>query len=193
MGVAKAKTNVPRTKPPGRKRSGWAAYGFLAGALLLGIAAGLTYFTSSLRLPTVSALTEATGAAKPDDTTAAAPATDPLEQRRAELAESEANLKARESKLKDQEVGVSAMLTGVTKRKSEADAVGRAAAMYSAMPPYKAGPLMQALDVEMAAQVLRLLDEDEAGAIVMYMDPARGAEIMKQLMKPVADKTGGKE
>lgn len=193
MAAAKAKTTVRQPKPPGRRRSGRAVYWLLAGALLLGMAAGLTYFRPALWMPKVATAPNPDGAGNPDVKTAVAPAPDPLEQRQLALAEAEARLKTREAQLKDQEAGGSSLLASLIQQRSEADAVGKAAAMYSAMPPYKAAPLMQALEVDLAVQVLRLLDEEQAGAVVMYMDPARGAEIMKQLMKPAAGKTGAKE
>jgi len=191
MVPAKTPAAGHQSKPPGRRKSGGVAYWLLAGSLVLGVAAGVTYWKPALLLPKVGALSTTNTTANADASSGAAPTSDPLSQ--PEPGANETDLKAREAHLKEREAGVSALLTELTQQKSEGDAIRRAAAMYSVMPPSKAGPLIQALDVQTAVQVLRLLNNEDAGAVVMHMDRAQGAQIMKQFMMPAVDKTRAKE
>lgn len=153
----------------------------LLGSILLGAAAGVIYFVP---IPgfTFAAPPPPVDTTKPSD----APVKDPLEERTAQLARAEVELKSREESVKNQETQIATLLKDLMGQQSESDAIRKAANLYSAMPPYKAAPLMEALDPEIAVQILRRLDEDLAGAIVAYMDPQKGSVLMRELARPAA-------
>lgn len=168
----------PRKKRAGRGASYW----FLVGATVLGIAAVLSYLVPipGLTSPAEPILADEQPASGPEQTM------DPTLARQQQLANREAELENREAQVQEKEKQVAGLLRDLTLQKADSDAVGRAAAMYAAMPPYKAGPLMESMAADTAVAILRLLDEDQAAAIIMYMDPATGAQLMSQLTRPQA-------
>jgi flagellar motility protein MotE (MotC chaperone) len=71
---------------------------------------------------------------------------------------------------------------GVTQTRGAA--LSRTAKLYTAMAPFDAAPLMEALDDETAVEILRLMTTDEAATILSFMEPGRGARLMAQLAAP---------
>lgn len=155
----------------------------LAGAVLLGAAAGAAYFVP------IPGITYASSVSDQQPTQEPAKASSPLDaqlEREAALARMETELKSREDDLKEKESQVAGLIKDLTAQKGEADAVRKAAALYTAMPPYRAAPLLETADTAMAVQVLRLLEEDQAAAILAYMSAERGAQLMNEMIKPPA-------
>jgi flagellar motility protein MotE (MotC chaperone) len=96
----------------------------------------------------------------------------------------EAELAAREAKLKEQEQTVAALSNALSAQEAEANGVKRAVGVYAAMPPFKAGPMMEVLEPAMAVEILRQLDHDQAAAILSYMDTAQASSLTAQMMRP---------
>jgi flagellar motility protein MotE (MotC chaperone) len=123
---------------------------------------------------------EASGAPKTDsETTAETPA-----DAKSDIYAKEAELAAREAKLKEQEQTVAALSNALSAQEAEANGVKRAVGVYAAMPPFKAGPMLEALEPAMAVEILRQLDHDQAAAILSYMEPAQASSLTAQLMRP---------
>lgn len=166
------------------RRSGSMAPVMLAGAILLGAAAGVAYYVPIPGITYASPVSAPASQPKVPE-----PVADPHAERADSLARLETQLKAREETVDEKETQVSGLLKDLTVQKAEIDAVRKAVALYEAMPPYKAAPLMQPLDPSLAVQILRLLDDDQAAAILAYMSPDKGASLMNELMKPPASKS----
>lgn len=170
---------------PKRKRRRSAAPLFLLAAILMAVGAGAVYYVpipgiTGASPPTPANLTE------PDLLT---PTGDPMAERAADLARQEEALKSREEVVKNQESQVASLLGDLTAQQSQAAAVRKAVGLYTAMPPYKAAPLLAGLDSEVAVEILRLLDEDQAAAILAYMVPDQGAKLMRALAAPPTAKS----
>lgn len=114
--------------------------------------------------------------------------TDKAADPQSSIAAKQAELDAREAKLKEQEQTVSAVSNALTAQEAEASGIKRAVAVYNAMPPFKAGPMMEALEPAMAVEILRQLDSDQAAAILAYMDTARASNLTAQLIRPEKSK-----
>ncbi|HWI65936.1 MAG TPA: hypothetical protein VNT75_29250 [Symbiobacteriaceae bacterium] len=164
-----------KKKKPFRQRLG---YWLLVVGTVLGVAAGVSYAVPIPGLTAVSASTDPVATDKKTDEKKAEQAQQPSPQE-----ELQAELDAREAKLKEKEAQVSTLLKDLTTQKAELDPLRQAAVMYENMPPYKAGPMMEAMDPAKAAQILKLVDEDTAGAIISYMDKSRGALVMNEMLK----------
>lgn len=115
-----------------------------------------------------------------------------LVKRELAVEQKEAELAAREETLRQKEEEATKVLKELGVTQSETVSLRRAANMYSAMAPYKAAPLMAQLDVETALQVLRLMTDDQAADILSYMEPDRGAQILRELTTlPATNPAGG--
>lgn len=174
--------------PKPRQHRGPAPY-LLLFALLTGLLAAVVLYYP---IPGLTAGEEtATKAEEPEvpDMVDAAAQSD-MDKREEAVAAREAELKARETALATKEEGVNRMLKelGVsadgTTGAVGTSSVARVAKMYASMPPYKAAPLMAALDGPTAVEILRLMTEDEAGAVLAAMEASRGAQLMRELAKP---------
>lgn len=166
-------------KAPKRKRSARERFGYwlLVLGTVLGVAAGVSYAVP------IPGLTAAVGATEPVATPDQSdkPKDAPKEPSAAE--QQQADLDAREVKLKEKEAQVSTLLKDLTTQKATLEPLQQAAAMYQNMAPFKAGPMMESLDPVQAARILKLIDEDQAGAIVSYMQKTKGAQVMTELIK----------
>lgn len=185
-GWGKKKPKAPRAPKVKKPRRPWGMAPWLVLAALItgaGAVAVLYYPIPGLtaKPPAPPAVTEP----KPETPTAA------LLQREQEVVSKEADLAAREEQLKQKEAEVSRLLKELGGSELENHSVKRAANMYTAMAPFKAAPLMAALPVETAIQVLRQMLDEQAAAIIAYMEPERGAEIMRELTRPPVTNTAG--
>lgn len=167
-----------KKKQSSRRRLG---YWLLVAGTVLGVAAGVSY---AVPIPGLTAAVTTNDPAKPDPAKEKEPEKTPQPSAE-ELAKKE--LDAREARLKEKEAQVSTLLKDLTSQKADLEPLRQAALMYENMPPYKAGPMMQSLDPAKAAQILKLMDEDLAGTIISYMEPAKGAQVMNEMLKPAAD------
>jgi|GEM_PF-6672527 len=160
-----------KPRKPGRRFSYW----MLVMATALGVTAGVVY---AVPIPGLTKVDAATTTPKTEQPPASKPAIPTTSDKRAQ------ELDAREAQLKEQEAQVAALLKELTQPKDNtSDALRRVATMYESMPPFRAGPIMEALDVAVAASILRLMDDDNAAAIVTYMSKTRGAQVMTELAK----------
>lgn len=164
----------------------------VAAALVLGgavmISGGLmpSVFASALKTPTALAAEALKPQAASPDTTGATP-TDAVADRQGVLARKEAELSTREEHLREREVQIALKVLELDKMRSGEEAVRRVADLYSAMPPHRAAPALQVMEMDLVVQILRLVDPDQAAALLAYMDPARASEITTRLMSS----TGG--
>lgn len=178
----------PKVKKP-RRPWGMAPWLLIAALLTAGAAVGSLYYP----IPglTATPATPATPAANEEQKTETQPA-DALAVREQAVAQKETDLAAREEALKQKEADVSKLLKDLGVTEAENTSLKRMANMYVNMAPFKAAPLMEQLDVSTAVQVLRLMTDEEAAAILAYMDAARAAELMQEFTKPpVANSPGG--
>lgn len=157
-----------------------------AAVLLIGVlAVGFDLVPGlQLRLFPVSNAVGDTQSAQPSTSTDTkpVPAVDPLADRENQILQKEAELQSREATVKAQEASATAMVNEAQIQQAQANAVRRVAETYSAMAPFKAAPMLQALDTEQAVAILRQLDHDQVAAIMTYMDPARGAALTGLLL-----------
>jgi len=67
--------------------------------------------------------------------------------------------------------------------KKEQDNKKEVAAVYTSMSPSKAAPIMEAMPLDQAVKILRVLNKDERGAILAKLDPAKAATMTSELLK----------
>jgi hypothetical protein len=108
---------------------------------------------------------------------------DSLREREAALASAEVALREREAHVKEQELQASKLLKGLMVQQGEQNSMGRVAELYALMPPHRAAPALQAMETQLAVQILRLLDNEETAAILSLMEPALSAEMLTRLTK----------
>lgn len=63
----------------------------------------------------------------------------------------------------------------------ESKRIKNLAKVYEAMPPAKAGAMLETLDIQTAAGITMHMKRDKAGTIWGYMSPKRAAEITKEI------------
>jgi flagellar motility protein MotE (MotC chaperone) len=149
----------------------------LFGAGMLGIAALVISLVDLPGLSVAAAHMPTTVAKDPNQEVSAQ-----LTRREVSLMQAEETLKAREGMVKEKETQVSGLVKELAAQKAEGEQIKRMASVYAAMPPYKAGPLVQRLDLDLAAKVLLYLDQEEIAAIIAYMEPTTAAQVMAKLV-----------
>lgn len=187
-GKAPKPPKPPKVKKP-RQPWGIAPWLLLFGVLLAGAAAAVLY----VPIPGLTAQpADASQPEEPETETPASPGPSPDPAAAEELAKKEADLAAREEALKQKEAEVAKLLSDLGSPESQSAALRRAASLYNNMAPYKAAPLMAQLDDATVLQILRMMTDADAAAILSHMDADRGARIMQELTKPpVVTPAGG--
>lgn len=177
---------VPKPKKP-RRPWGIAPWLMIFALLLAGAAGAVLYYP----IPGLTAVPPAPPAAEePVKPETPVPTTgDPALAQ--DLAQKEADLATREEALKQKELEVDRLLKELGVTESGNASLRRAANVYINMAPFKAAPLMAQLDDATAVQLLRLMSDQEAAAILSYMDADRGARIMRELTNPPVLPAGG--
>ncbi|HEY3367216.1 MAG TPA: hypothetical protein VGK74_19340 [Symbiobacteriaceae bacterium] len=172
----------PKSKPPKPKRDKRPFFLILLALLLVAAAAVVNYVPiPGLTAPSknAAAATDTSAKTKAPET----PAKDPQAERELALTKKEADLANREAVLKEKETKANALLKELTVQQSDAETARRISGIYGAMPPGKAAPLLATFDAATAAQIIRLLSEDQAAAIFAAMAPNDASAIMKELLK----------
>lgn len=181
---------APKAPKPKKVRKPWGIAPFLLIFALL--TAGGAVAVIRYPIPGITAIqppkgTETEAKQEPAPTTTPA---DP--QREAELAQREAALAAREEAVQAKESQLGSAVNSLNNGESVTAALNRAARLYTGMAPYKAAPLMAELDDQTAVQILRLMTDDEAAAILSHMDTTRAARLFRELTRPpVPNPVGG--
>lgn len=166
-------------KPPKVRRSrGPAPWLILAALLTAAGAIAVLYFP-------IPGLTQAPA---PVDGTKQADAqrSDALQQREEALTKREDELLTREKAVQDKETQVRAALQDVTNSHKDGDALKQVVAMYDAMSPIKAAPLLATLPTETAVKILRQIEPGQAAAILSYMEAGPASQIVQALAQPPA-------
>lgn len=176
----------PRPKPAKRRK----LPGMLTWAVAATVVIGLTTAYATGWLPSLPALGSTKSPESPvtpvTPPIVPPPSNSSLREQQAEVARREAALAVREEQLREKEIQINALFAEAVTAKSTEESLRQVAAMYEAMPPHKAGPVLQLLDTQTAVEVLRRLDNDQAAAILSYIDPPRGAQLTARLAQPTA-------
>lgn len=173
----------PKVPKPRRSR-GPTPWLLLAGLLTAGAAVAVLY----LPIPGLTPKAEPPAGAP---STPEASVGEALTKREQDVAKREADLAAREQAVKQKETEMLGMVKQITAGQPSSPTLQQVVALYEAMAPTKAAPLLASLPTESAVQVLRLMKADQAAAILSAMEPAQGAQIMGELMKPPAQTSLG--
>lgn len=170
--AAETETDEPQVQPPlvqPRRTGERVVLGLLIATLITSVAVGAEVYisgraraksseaSSGQKSTTTGTQTETAGGVQPAESTFGTGAT----------------------KSKDSSGDTAAVTPATTPAK-------RVAEMYAAMPPIKAAPLVEGLDVNMATQVLQLMAPDEAAGILAYMQTDRATAITQALLKATA-------
>lgn len=166
-------------KPPKVRRSrGPAPWLMLAALLTAAGALAVLYFP----IPGLTTPSEPAGGTNKADSQLG----DVLQQREDALTKREEDLVTREKAVQDKEAQVRAALQDVTNSHKDGDALKEVVALYDAMSPIKAAPLLATLPTETAVKILRQIDPGQAAAILSYMEAGPASQIVQELAKPPA-------
>ena len=121
-----------------------------------------------------------------------------LEQRERDLAERERSLEALEARLDERLAELVEIRELVDRRiarfsEEAGDRVGRLAKVYAAMPPGRAAPLLQRLEVELATEVLARMKPKKSAAVLAAMAPDRALLLSRRVARPLSGAAGGAE
>lgn len=177
---------APKPKKP-RRPWGMAPWLLLSALLTAGAAVGALYYP----IPGLTAQPEPPPVVEEPQVTQPATPADLIAREQA-VAQKEAELAAREEEIQRKEDEVNRVLKELGGAELLNSSMQRAANMYATMAPFKAAPLIAALPVETAVQIIRQIPNGQAAAIIAAMETDSAAEIMGELTQPpVVDEAGG--
>ena len=107
-----------------------------------------------------------------------------LDERERSLSDLEARLDARLAELAE----IRELVDERVARFSEeaGDRVARLAKVYAAMPPTRAAPLLQRLEVELATEVLARMKPKKSAAVLAVMAPERALVLSRRVARPLS-------
>jgi len=69
--------------------------------------------------------------------------------------------------------------------RSNGDAVRQLAKIYSSMPPHRAAPLLEQLDVELATQIVAKMKHKESASVLSLLSQERALAMSRNVAKPL--------
>jgi flagellar motility protein MotE (MotC chaperone) len=120
-----------------------------------------------------------------------------FEKRELEIAERERSIAALEKQLERRLAELEVLRVTVERRidtwsAQDGDRVTRLAKVYAAMPPRKAGALLQALDLDLAAAVVARMKDKKSAEILSQLPHEDALRLSRRLVRPLAE-PGGKQ
>jgi flagellar motility protein MotE (MotC chaperone) len=115
-----------------------------------------------------------------------------LERRERELAERERVIGTLEARVEARLAEIHEIRDLVEKRIAEwealeGDRVKRLAKVYSEMPPERAAPLLEQLELDLATQVLSGMKPKDSAAVLAAMNGPRALRLSRRVARPLAD------